>query len=88
MSFGRSCHWENKPEETGVYVCFFFAGASLVASGCWLACHFLEGPKSFIALPASKLVETEDRHINAAALIATMKTNPMKDAVGEESEDT
>jgi MFS family permease/Ca2+-binding EF-hand superfamily protein len=67
----------DKPEETGVYVCFFFAGASLLASGCWLACHFLEGPKAFIALPASELVETEESHIDAAALIGAKKSNPI-----------
>ena len=55
-------------DTSGTTVCWYFAGLAGLASLLWALVSCMEGRKSAIELPASKLIESSDEHIEAAAL--------------------
>jgi hypothetical protein len=56
-------------------VSLYFAGCAALAVVLWGAVHVLEGPKSAIELPASKLTESTVSDINAASLMGVHETD-------------
>lgn len=55
-----------------VNISWYFAAMCGLGAICWAMVRVLEGPKSAMELPASKLIETEDTDINAATMFSML----------------
>eukprot|EP01043_Picozoa_sp_COSAG02_P018633 COSAG02_NODE_875_length_16279_cov_199.143078_3_plen_1291_part_00 len=49
-------------------ICWYFAFLMLLGTACWMGVRWLEGPLSFLELPSSAIIETDDDHLQAACL--------------------
>eukprot|EP01023_Acetabularia_acetabulum_P040733 TRINITY_DN3953_c0_g1_i2.p1 TRINITY_DN3953_c0_g1~~TRINITY_DN3953_c0_g1_i2.p1 ORF type:complete len:642 (+),score=137.09 TRINITY_DN3953_c0_g1_i2:61-1986(+) len=67
----------------GVNINWYFAALCGFGGLCWLVVRLLEGPKSAMELPASKLIETEDADINVASMYAILGSGKEGEEVKE-----
>ncbi|GIQ91408.1 hypothetical protein KIPB_014645, partial [Kipferlia bialata] len=66
---------------------WYFAGVMTLGALSWLLVRFLEGGRSFLALPASELVVTSDEIIDAATFHAVLGRAKPVEAVADVAED-
>lgn len=55
-------------ENSNDLICWYFAFLMLLGTVCWAGVRWVEGPLSFLELPAAAIVETDDAHLQAACL--------------------
>ena len=55
-------------EDGNDMICWYFAFLMFLGSACWVGVRYIEGPVSFLELPAEAVVETDDEHLQAACL--------------------